>query len=97
MSYTPVPAELRKYKGPKWEGREGQWVGSHWFTPLEFLRYDDRKFPETRPDDEGLLHKWWCECKICSRPAVQARKQRELQNRRKRQTRSERSTSTEST
>lgn len=50
MKYQPVPPDQRKYQGPKFSGRRGQYVGHHWYDDLELLPDDERVMPATRPD-----------------------------------------------
>ncbi len=64
-----MPEQDRKYAGPKFSGRKGQYVGHHWFDDLPLLPDDQRKnFPETRADDEALTHVIGCRCVVCRRP-----------------------------
>lgn len=41
---------------------------TRWFVPLDLLPEEQRVMPETIPDDETLLHKATCRCRVCRRP-----------------------------
>ena len=66
--YTPVPLEKRKTKIRKPDHPDAVCHANTWYVPVEVLPLEARQKPETRPDDDTLLHRTSCRCRVCRRP-----------------------------
>lgn len=66
--YKPVPLEKRKYAVRKPADPRAFRIRGDWFLPLDLLPDEARVMPETRSDEDILLHRAWCRCEVCRRP-----------------------------
>lgn len=66
--YKPLAPSERKIGSNKPNHPDAVRFYGKWFIPLELLADHEREMPETRPDDQTLLHRAVCTCKVCMRP-----------------------------
>lgn len=66
--YKPVAPQDRVYASHRPDDPRAVRFHANWFLPLDLLPEEDRDMPETRPDDQTLLHKASCRCDVCIRP-----------------------------
>lgn len=67
-SYMPLSPEERVNAVRKPDHPGAVRFHTRWFLPLVLLPLEDRRMPETRPDDQTLEHRASCRCKVCRRP-----------------------------
>jgi hypothetical protein len=66
--YRPKKLSERAYGINKPDDPAAVRFYGRWFLPLPVLPDEQRVLPETIPDNETLLHKARCLCRVCRRP-----------------------------
>ena len=68
--YKPMADEDRVNKVRKPADPRALLFAGDWYLPLELVDEADRVMPDTRPDDQTLLHRADCKCDVCRRPGA---------------------------